>query len=145
MDNPLYQFLQSFDSRLKDMTMEKLKDVQYEDIVQFSKKRDSEGNLSENLEYGPHYTVGLQKRANNYILKVDGESDTGSSRWSYPIFDIEGMLSPGALVQVAATIGGLYVNEQKVGRVRPKIHTLKNCVNDIDISFQDQDQEFQEL
>lgn len=141
MENPMYEFLSVLDVEIEQMISKKIPDVlQYEPIVQYSKKRDEAGRLIPNLEYGPHYTVGLLRRSNRYLLKVDGQSAR-----SWDLFDVEGMLSPGALVQVAASIGGVYVNEQKIGRIRPKIHTLKNCANDIDINFQSQDYVFQEL
>lgn len=139
-ENPLWEFLSTFDTKMTELLQSKIPDVEYDPMVQFSKKKDAEGNLQDNLEYGPHYTIGLVKRSNRYIMNVHGEKAR-----SFDIFDVEGMLSPGVQVQIAATIGGVYVNEQKVGRIRPKLHTLRNSWFDIDVHLEDHLVTFQEL
>jgi len=142
-ENPMYEFLSKWDGCLQDIVDTKLTGVDFEPTIQYSKKK-VDGELVENRDHGPHYTIGLHKRPNRsdgtfkYLFNVQGESGR-----LHEVFDAEGMISPGALIQPACFMHSISVTKD-VARCRPKLQAVKICDN-IEINFDDDVRVFEEL
>lgn len=133
-ENPVYLKLAELDGRLQDLVDRKLtaEGVEYSPIVQFSKKKVN-GELVDNLEYGPHFSIGLRKLASGYLYYLDGVK----GRY-HDLLDAEGTFHPGSLIQPVCCLNSLshHIETGKV-QCRPKLIMAKVFEDQLDVEFDD--------
>jgi len=132
-NNPTWDHLTILDACLETLVTEKIPGGQYVPMVQFSKIM-KDGELVENREYGPHYTLGLQRAGTGY--KVESDSHKGKFIEG---FDLEGTIHPQSSVSTAAVFRYLVKKPDGTVTCRPKLlkYKVHDDVDATDIEFQD--------